>query len=118
MSVPSAGTIPSLELPYCGYNPGMGTNDDATTATVSVGIRELRDHLSAYVAEAREGSEITVTDHGTPVAVLSGPRTRSRLDELVEAGVVSPAHSVKGAPLPAPVRAHGTVSDLIADQRR
>jgi prevent-host-death family protein len=31
----------------------------------TVGIRELRDHLSQHLAEVREGHTVTITDHGT-----------------------------------------------------
>lgn len=37
---------------------------------VSVGVRELRDHLSAYLERVKEGETITVTEHGRPVARL------------------------------------------------
>lgn len=36
-----------------------------------VGIRHLKDHLSEYVARARRGNVIEVTDHGVPVARLT-----------------------------------------------
>jgi prevent-host-death family protein len=35
-----------------------------------IGIRELRQHASRYVAAASAGESITVTDRGTPVARL------------------------------------------------
>lgn len=37
---------------------------------VSVGVRELRDHLSAYLERVKDGERITVTEHGRPVARL------------------------------------------------
>lgn len=36
-----------------------------------VGVRRLKDHLSEYLAQAREGRIIIVTDHGVPVAKLT-----------------------------------------------
>lgn len=33
-----------------------------------VGVRQLRDELSRHLARVRDGAEITVTDHGKPVA--------------------------------------------------
>lgn len=36
-----------------------------------VGVRRLKDHLSEYLAQAREGQIIIVTDHGVPVAKLT-----------------------------------------------
>lgn len=35
---------------------------------LEVGIRELRDQLSGYLARVKEGEVITVTDRGRPVA--------------------------------------------------
>lgn len=36
---------------------------------MDVGVRELRDGLSRFLASVREGHTITVTDHGRPVGV-------------------------------------------------
>lgn len=36
----------------------------------SVGVRELRDHLSAYLERVKDGETIIVTEHGRPVARL------------------------------------------------
>ena len=38
------------------------------------GIREVRQNLSALIAEVRKGHEITITDRGKPVARLVPPR--------------------------------------------
>lgn len=38
-----------------------------------VGIKELKTHLSQYVARARAGEHIVVTEHGREVAELSPP---------------------------------------------
>lgn len=35
-----------------------------------VGIRELRDHLSQYLKEVKQGDNLTITDRGKPVAQL------------------------------------------------
>lgn len=36
----------------------------------SVGVRDLRDHLSAYLERVKGGETITVTEHGRPIARL------------------------------------------------
>ena len=36
-----------------------------------VGIREFRDGLSRWIDRVRRGDEVVVTNHGTPVAVIS-----------------------------------------------
>lgn len=33
-------------------------------------IRELKDHLSAYIHDVRGGVEVVITSHGVPVAKL------------------------------------------------
>jgi antitoxin (DNA-binding transcriptional repressor) of toxin-antitoxin stability system len=40
----------------------------------TVGIRKLKDKLSAYIREVRKGSVILVTDHGTVVAEIRTPQ--------------------------------------------
>jgi prevent-host-death family protein len=37
---------------------------------MDVGIRELKNRLSEYVARVRTGKEVTITDRGRPVALL------------------------------------------------
>ena len=83
-----------------------------------VGVRELRDQLSRYLASVRDGAEITVTDHGRAVARLV-PMDRPRLlDRLVEEGIVTPAKTRKRK-LPARrVRSNQPVSPFVDDQRR
>jgi prevent-host-death family protein len=85
---------------------------------MEVGVRELRDHLSRYLTAVRQGEEVTVTDHGKAVArlvPLDAPRV---LDRLIADGVVTPARSKRRRQPRRRVQATGTVSDLVADQRR
>lgn len=84
---------------------------------MNVGVRELRDGLSKHLAAVRAGEEITVTDHGTPVARLIPYDAPSGLERLIAAGLVTPGGRRKGD-LPAPIDIGTTASDLIADQRR
>ncbi len=84
---------------------------------MEVGVRELRDGLSRHLASVREGHTITVTDHGRPVARIVPVGAPTKLEQLIAEGHVQPARRGR-RPLPAPVRASGTVSDLIDEQRR
>ncbi|MBW3575967.1 MAG: type II toxin-antitoxin system prevent-host-death family antitoxin [Actinobacteria bacterium] len=82
-----------------------------------VGIRELRDHLSKYLERVQGGDELVVTDRGRAIArvlPMSGERT---IDRLVREGKVTPAKTRKRS-LPTPIESKGTVSDLVAEQRR
>jgi prevent-host-death family protein len=53
----------------------------------TVGIRELKARLSHYVARARQGHRVLVTDRGRPVAELVGLDPESeKLFELLRGG--------------------------------
>lgn len=82
-----------------------------------VGIRELRDNLSKYIQDVRQGNELTVTDHGKAVArivPLTGPRL---IDTLIEDGRVTPAAQRRSLP-DERITPSEPVSPLVEDQRR
>ena len=58
----------------------------------SVGIRELRQNASVWVAKAKAGLTIQITDRGRPVARLVpiGPSEQAR-DQLIAEGQLVPA---------------------------
>jgi prevent-host-death family protein len=85
---------------------------------VEVGIRELRADLSRLIKRVRDGEEIIVTDRGKPVARITAMDGRSKLDELIAVGLVTPAENRGPRKHPRPIRAKGTVSDLVSEQRR
>ncbi|HEU0337476.1 MAG TPA: type II toxin-antitoxin system prevent-host-death family antitoxin [Gaiellaceae bacterium] len=85
---------------------------------MEVGIRELRAELSRWLKRVEAGEELTVTDRGRPVARITPTDRRSKLDELIAAGIVEPAPQPWRGPLPAPIKTKGTVSDLVREQRR
>lgn len=85
---------------------------------MEAGVRELRDHLSRYLAQVRDGAEITVTDHGHAVARLVPLEQPRLLDRLIAEGLVTPAGTRKRPRTAQPITAGGTVSDLVADERR
>lgn len=82
---------------------------------MEVGIRALRADLSRWLKRVEAGEEITVTDRGKPVARITPANGRSKLDELIAAGLVTPAPRPVRDKLPPPVKARGTVSDLVRD---
>jgi prevent-host-death family protein len=85
---------------------------------MDVGVRELRAQLSRYLKRVEAGEEILVTDRGKPLARITPANGRSRLEELIAAGIVEPAPEPRRGPLPPPIKTKGTVSDLVKDQRR
>lgn len=89
---------------------------------VEVGIRELRLNLSRYVARARKGAEVIVTDRGTPVARL-GPvdEQEAHLARLMREGVLKPAKRPKSTTLPPPIPLEGEgplASEMVLEDRR
>jgi prevent-host-death family protein len=82
-----------------------------------VGIKELRDGLSRHLAAVRAGQTVTITDHGRPVARIVPVDQPTALERLIAEGRVQPARQRERS-LPEPVPAKGTVSDLVAEQRR
>jgi prevent-host-death family protein len=56
-----------------------------------MGIRELRQNLSAAVRRAEKGETIEVTRDGEPVARIVPVTYRTRLDQLIAEGKVRPA---------------------------
>ncbi len=54
-----------------------------------VGVRELRDRLSSYLARVQAGEQIEVTDRGQPIALLVPlPESRTAVVALVASGKV------------------------------
>jgi prevent-host-death family protein len=85
---------------------------------MEVGIRELRGHLSEYLARVRAGDELVVTDRGTAVARIVPIDGGRAFDRAVAEGVVSPAAPTPRTRPTRRVRSRGPVSDLVAEQRR
>ncbi|MFZ5903501.1 MAG: type II toxin-antitoxin system Phd/YefM family antitoxin [Chloroflexota bacterium] len=59
-------------------------------AEQTVGVRDLKARLSAYLREVRKGKVIVITEHGKPIAQLS-PRKEDlmeRVKALQAAGLV------------------------------
>lgn len=84
---------------------------------MDVGVRELRNGLSRHLASVRDGHTVSVTDRGRVFARVVPVDRPSALQELVEAGLVTPARVAK-RPSGGPVAITATVSDLVAEQRR
>lgn len=83
----------------------------------SMGIRELRDNLTAAIRRVRAGETIEVTHDGEPVAVLS-PVKRSRLDEMIAAGQATPAkRPLDLSRKPLRIRGGRSISEILDEQR-
>lgn len=59
-----------------------------------IGVRDLKNRLSAHLDLVKSGQEIVVTEHGRPIARLSPMGADAdRMSDLVEAGIVQPPRS-------------------------
>ena len=82
-----------------------------------VGVRELHDRLSEHLDRVEHGAEVVVTRRGKPVARLSGLAVQDLLDDLVRRGLVTLPERPH-SPRRARVKPRGSVSELVAYQRR
>ncbi len=84
-----------------------------------VGVRELHDQLSRYVRHAAEGGEVVVTMRGRRVARLSAIDEVDPLAELRARGLIEePSRPKRRRADMRRIKAGGSVSDLVAEQRR
>jgi prevent-host-death family protein len=95
---------------------------EATSSRLArVGVRDLKNRLSAHLDRVKAGEEIIVTEHGRPIARLSPLGADvDRMTALVNAGIVR-APTTAGRRLPARrvrLTGGGSVDDDVADQRR
>lgn len=92
----------------------------------TVGIKELKNNLSAYLREVRRGTRVLVSDRNRVVAELHEPRTGYALDspidpvlaEWIDSGVVSPPATPKTKLPPSPVRLPDGVAARLLDRDR
>ena len=89
----------------------------------SIGIRELRQQASRYIALVRAGDTIQVTDRGRPVALLVPIPAGSTLDRLAAEDRLLPGEGDLldlGTPVP-PARGKclpsASLSEMRADER-
>ena len=87
-----------------------------------IGVRELRQHASQYLARVKAGETVEVTDRGELVALLTPPGAeRSTRDRLVSAGRLIPASSPTGSlrtRRPVPVQDGGPTNQELLDAER
>jgi antitoxin (DNA-binding transcriptional repressor) of toxin-antitoxin stability system len=94
----------------------------------TVGIRELKAHLSTHLRDVSRGDVILVTDRGRVVAELRPPGAAERAlspeeiryRKLVDRGVLRPAAAPGALPWAKPLRplvARGAAQALLAAER-
>lgn len=82
-----------------------------------VGVRELHDRLSEYLDRVERGSDVVVTRRGRPIARLSAVESDDALEDLVRRGLVDAPKASRRSKRPR-VKSRGSVSELVAEQRR
>jgi prevent-host-death family protein len=91
---------------------------------VSVGSKQLRRHLGAYLQLAREGSAVQITDRGRPVACLIPAQSRKaseeadRLARLVARGAVRLGSGRFFRGKPAKLKPGPSIVEMLAEERR
>src|SRR5438309_5195791 len=87
-----------------------------------IGVRELKDKLSATLARVRRGESITVTDRNRPVAIIVPAKTTEDADTVVCTLVKSGRLAWSGGKptgLENAARVRGpSVSDAVVEDRR
>jgi prevent-host-death family protein len=92
---------------------------DVATSRIEVGVRDLKNNLSRYLDRVQGGEDVIVTERGKPVARLSSiDASTDRLAELIATGVVRPPKRSKRSRPAQRLTPKGSVSDLVAEQRR
>lgn len=81
-----------------------------------VGIRELKQRLSAYLDRAERGEVMRVTDRGRPKAVLGPIPGRARIDDGIRAGWITPGTGSALGPTHRS-KASRRVLDVLAEDR-
>ena len=82
----------------------MVTTGDYISPMKTVGVKELKAHLSAYLRAVKRGETVIVTEHDRVIAELHAPRLdrstdegiAESLDRLAASGELSRATSRKG----------------------
>jgi prevent-host-death family protein len=91
-----------------------------TMREVTVGVRDLKAHLSEYLRQVRSGQTIIITDHGQTVGQIipAGQPIEERLRSLKAAGLLA-WNGQQLAPIDPTVinRSGKLLSDLVVEMR-
>lgn len=84
--------------------------------TRRIGIRELRDTLTATVRRVRNGETLEITHDGEPVAILA-PIPEDRIDRLVARTDVTPPTEQRRPGRGHPVTGDRSAGEALEDDR-
>ncbi len=83
---------------------------------MTVGVRELKQHLSAYLERAARGERIEVTEHGRPKALLTAMPEVTMFADGVAQGWLRRGSDTPAEPVPR-VRARASVATVLGEDR-
>ncbi len=95
----------------------------ADVVASQVSVRDLKTHLSEWLARAQAGEVVEVTSHRRPIALITGLRTAQqssthRLQAAIDAGIVSWSDQKPVFPPPVRLSAGGKlVSEIVLEDR-
>lgn len=99
-------------------NEATATLETGIAPAASVGIRELRDHLSRYLDQVKAGSTVTVTEHGRVIATIVPMRYSRHMLKLAAEGKVRLPTLPPGRAADFPkIEVEGGISDLLREMR-
>ncbi len=87
---------------------------------MEVSVTDFRAELASWIQAARDGDEVTITEHGTPVARLVALDAATTIDELTDRGIIARSSAPKreSARMRGRAKSTSSVSDLLVEQRR
>jgi len=91
---------------------------------ITVGIKEIKNNLSRYLARVKNGEEVQITERGKPIARIIKENQRKKsigeaLGPLLEKGLIAlPTRSIRRARI-VPKEVPGKpVSEMVIEDRR
>ena len=90
-------------------------------AQYTIGIRDLKAHLSSYLEKVQKGHTIIITSHGKPIAQLTPTKEElmDRVKTLQAAGVIAWSGKKPAIKKPKLVnKSNRLISDLIVELRQ
>lgn len=87
----------------------------------TIGIRDLKAHLSSYLEKAQQGHTIIITSHGKPIAQLTPTREElmDRVKALQEAGLIAWSGKKPSVKKPKVINTSDVLlSDLVVEMRQ
>lgn len=94
------------------------TDDDASRKTI--GIREFKAHLSAYLHRVKAGAVLVISERGKPICRIipeAAPES-DRIEQLARTGLIAwNGHKLEDRRPVGRLRGRQTVADLLLEDR-